>query len=138
VTLFYGELDAATGSLTYVNAGHNPPFLLRADGAVERLEPTAMVLGVAADAAVEARQTRIGPADRLLLFTDGLSEAFDRKDEEYGEERVRDSLLRAHTLPPPAAVERLVADVERFCGSVPLRDDMTLMLVARQAAAAIP
>ena len=134
VTLFYGELDAATGSLTYVNAGHNPPFLLRADGEVERLPPTAMVLGADADAVVEAGQARIAPAGRLLLFTDGLSEAFDRRDEEYGEERVRDSLLRAHALPPSAAVERLVADVHSFCGSVPLRDDMTLMLVTRQPA----
>jgi sigma-B regulation protein RsbU (phosphoserine phosphatase) len=124
--------------LTYVNAGHNPPFLVRADGEVERLQPTAMVLGVAADAVVEARQARVAPADRLLLFTDGLSEAFDRKDEEYGEDRVKDSLRRAQTLTPPAAMERLIADVESFCGSVPLRDDMTLMLVARQPAAATP
>jgi hypothetical protein len=133
VTLFYGEIGA-TGTLTYVNAGHNPPFLLRADGKVDRLEPTAMVLGVAPDAVVEARQARIAPSDRLLLFTDGLSEAFDRKDEEYGEERVRDSLLRTSNLRPLAALERLVADVESFCGSEPLRDDMTLMLVARQPA----
>jgi len=134
VTLFYGELDTATGSLTYVNAGHNPPFLLRADGQVDRLPPTAMVLGVAADAVVEAGQARIAPADRLLLFTDGLSEAFDRKDEEYGEERVEDSLRRTSTLAPLAAVARLVTDVQGFCGSEPLRDDMTLMLVARQPA----
>ncbi len=134
VTPFYGELDASSGDLTYVNAGHNPPFLLRANGTVERLEPTTMVLGVTADAVVEARRALIGPDERLLLFTDGLSEAFDRKDEEYGDERVRESFRRASTLPPRAAVERLVADVQGFCGSVPLRDDMTLMLVAREPA----
>jgi sigma-B regulation protein RsbU (phosphoserine phosphatase) len=134
VTLFYGELEVATGNLTYVNAGHNPPFLRRVNGDVDQLQPTAMILGVAADAVVEARQVQIGPADRLLLFTDGLSEAFNKEDEEYGEERIKASLLRAHALPLPAALERLVADVQSFCGSAPPHDDMTLMLAERQPA----
>jgi hypothetical protein len=134
VTLFYGELDVATGRLTYVNAGHNPPFLLRADGRMERLEPTAMVLGVMADAPMAAQEAQIGPADRLVLFTDGLSEAFNAKEEEYGETRLADSVGRSRTLPPPAAIDSLTTDVLRFCGTVPLRDDMTLMLVARQPA----
>ena len=134
MTLFYGELDAATGGLTYVNAGHNPPLLRRSDGSVDELEPTAMMLGVSADAPVEARQVQMQPTDRLLLFSDGLSEAMNAKDQEYGETRVKDSLLRAHELAPDAAVERLVADVERFRGSAPPHDDMTLMLIARQPA----
>ena len=134
LTLFYGELDAATGKLTYVNAGHNPPLLRRADGTVDELEPTAMMLGVSADAPVEARQVEMRPADRLLLFSDGLSEAFNAQDQEYGETRIKDSLLRAHGLAPDAAVERLLSDVERFRGSAPPHDDMTLMLIARQPA----
>ena len=134
VTLFYGELDVVTGALTYVNAGHNPPFLVRADGSMERLEPTAMVLGVKPDAPVETGQTRIGPADRLLLFTDGLSEAFNAREEEYGETRLAGALGRSRTLPPPAAIESLTADVYSFCAGIALRDDMTLMLVARQPA----
>jgi hypothetical protein len=131
VTLFYGELDPSTGNLTYVNAGHNPPFLRRANGDVDQLPPTAMLLGFARDAEVEARQARLEPADRLLLFTDGLSEAMNGKDEEYGEERVKESLARAQALPPLAAVDRLVADVQGFCGAAPPHDDMTLLLVAR-------
>ncbi len=134
VTLFYAELQPVSGTLTYVNAGHNPPLLSRADGTVERLPATTMLLGVEADAPVEARQTEIGPADRLLLFTDGMTEAFNRKQEEYGEERLRDSLLRARTLPPAAALDRVVADTLGFCGSAPQHDDMTLLLVARQPA----
>jgi hypothetical protein len=134
LTLFYGELDATTGSLTYVNAGHNPPLLRRAGGGVDELEPTAMMLGVSADAPVEARQIEMQPADRLLLFSDGLSEALNAQDQEYGDTRVRESLQRAHELAPAAAVERLVADVERFRGSAPPHDDMTLMLIARQPA----
>jgi sigma-B regulation protein RsbU (phosphoserine phosphatase) len=131
VTLFYGELDTATGELTYVNAGHNPPILLRSDGRVERLEPTSMVLGVMADTVVEARQVELKAADRLLLFTDGFSEAFNKKDEEYGEERLTESFVRVRTLPPGLVVERIIADVLSFCGPVQPRDDMTLMLVGR-------
>lgn len=134
VTLFYAELDTITGAMTYVNAGHNPPILLRADGRVERLGPTAMVLGVTADALVEARQIELKPSDRLLLFTDGFSEAFNKKDEEYGEERLAESFARVRTQPPSIAVERMIADVESFCGRVEPRDDMTLMLVCREPA----
>ena len=134
VTLFYGELDTTTGAMTYVNAGHNPPMLVRSDGRVDRLQPTAMVLGVMADAVVEARQVEIKLGDRLMLFTDGFSEAFNKRDEEYGEERLKDSFVRVRTLPPSIAVERLIADVLSFCGSVQPPDDMTLMLVDRQPA----
>jgi serine phosphatase RsbU (regulator of sigma subunit) len=133
VTLFYGELDAATGELNYVNAGHNPPLLARADGSVDRLEPTGMVLGVMPEASFEACRAEIRAADRLLIFTDGYSEAFNKKDEEYGEGRLAESLVRAQGLPLQAAVERVTADVLAFCGSIPPHDDMTLMLVARQA-----
>jgi hypothetical protein len=132
VTLFYGELDTTTGAMTYVNAGHNPPILLRTGGRVERLQPTAMLLGVMADTVVESRQVEIELTDRLLLFTDGFSEAFNKRNEEYGEERLTDSFVRAGTLPPSAAVERLIADVLSFCGSVQPHDDMTLMLIERQ------
>jgi serine phosphatase RsbU (regulator of sigma subunit) len=132
VTLFYGELDTTTGEMIYVNAGHSPPILLRADGGVERLQPSAMVLGVKADTLVETRHIEIKPTDRLLLFTDGLPETFNKKDEEYGEKRLTESFARARTLPLPAAVERLILDVLSFSGSVPPSDDMTLMIVERQ------
>jgi sigma-B regulation protein RsbU (phosphoserine phosphatase) len=120
--------------LNYVNAGHNPPMLLRGDGRVDRLPPTSMVLGMLADTPVESARAELGPADRLLLFTDGYSEAFNKKEEEYGEERLSESFVRARALALPAAVERLTADVLSFCGPVPPRDDMTLMLVARESA----
>ncbi len=133
VTLFYAELEVATGTLTYVNAGHNPPLLARGQGQVEPLQPTAMLLGAMADGVVEDGTTCVGPADRLLVFTDGLSEAFNPKEEEYGEERIRESLSAARELGPKAAVDRLVSDVLAFCGKAPQHDDMTLMLVARRA-----
>jgi serine phosphatase RsbU (regulator of sigma subunit) len=134
VTLFYGELDTTTGDMTYVNAGHNPPILLRSDGQVHRLQPTAMILGVMGDTMVESGQVEIKPADRLLLFTDGFSEAFNKRDEEYGERRLTESFARVRTMPPSIAVERLISDVLSYCGSVQPHDDMTLMLVGQQPA----
>ena len=132
VTLFYGELDTTTGEMTYVNAGHNPPILLYFDGRLDRLESTALILGVMADAMVESREVEIKAGDRLLLFTDGFPEAFNKRDEEYGEERLTESFVRVRTLQPSFVVERLSADVISFCGSVQQGDDMTLMLVERQ------
>lgn len=133
VTLFYGELDTATGQMSFVNAGHNPPLLLHSDGSVDRLRSTAMVLGVKADAPVESLQVEIKPSDRLLLFTDGFSEAFNKRNEDYGEKRLAESFASLRTLPLKVVAERLVADVLNFCGSAQPRDDMTLMVVARQA-----
>ena len=77
VTLFYAELDHLTGHLEYVNAGHNPPFLRRWGGSLERLGPTSMVLGIRPDNEYLALSTEIRPLDHLLLFTDGLPEAAD-------------------------------------------------------------
>jgi len=134
VTLFYGEVDSTTGEMMYVNAGHNPPILLRSDGRLERLQPTAIVLGVMGDAGVEAGHVEIRPADRLLLFTDGFSEAFNKADEAYGEERLTESFVRVRMLASSVVVERLITDVLKFCGSVQPPDDMTLMLVGREAA----
>jgi phosphoserine phosphatase RsbU/P len=91
-----------------------------------------MLLGAVPDSVVEAGQVRLEPNDRLLLYTDGLSEAFNKSEEEYGENRVEESLSRAHALAPLAAVERLIAEVQAFCGSEPAHDDMTLMLVTRE------
>jgi sigma-B regulation protein RsbU (phosphoserine phosphatase) len=134
VTLFYGELDTSTGQIAYVNAGHNPPILLRSDGRVDRLQPTARVLGLLADALVESRDVEIKPADRLLLFTDGLTEAVNKKNQEYGEERVKESLSRGRALSSSIVVEHLIADALSFCGSVQPFDDITLMLVERERA----
>jgi serine phosphatase RsbU (regulator of sigma subunit) len=131
VTFFYSELDTATGALHYVNAGHNPPFLLRADGTCERLAPTAMALGVLPDAPYAAFAAEIEPGDRLLLYTDGVTEAANAKDEEYGEGRVLAWLTAQRAAEDRALIEGLVADVLRFGSPVRPRDDMTAMVVTR-------
>lgn len=131
VTLFYGEYEPDNGELRYVNAGHNPPFVLRRGGGMERLPATAMALGVQRAARVEERRTRLEGGDRLLLFTDGITEAFDPAEREYGEERLAAFLASHAGLGHEALIDAVLADVTAYCGSRPPHDDMTLLVLGR-------
>jgi serine phosphatase RsbU (regulator of sigma subunit) len=133
VTLFYGELDTATGDLCYVNAGHNAPFLMRHDNSLERLASTSLVLGVDSNASFEAKETRILPGDGLLLFTDGITEAFNAKEEEYGDARLASFLHRHAQLQPAELIKGVVDDVLGFCRPCLPGDDITMMSITRQA-----
>ncbi|HEY8150380.1 MAG TPA: PP2C family protein-serine/threonine phosphatase [Vicinamibacteria bacterium] len=130
ITLFYAEYDPFTGSLRYVNGGHNAPFVLR-PGGVERLPATGVALGIVQDAVYDVLETTLVPGDRLFLFTDGITEAFDALEREYGEERLQAWLVAHAALAPPDLIESVREDVLAFCGNMRPRDDMTMMLVAR-------
>jgi hypothetical protein len=133
ITFFYGELSLDGPGFVYVNAGHNPPFLVRAGASIERLPATGMALGVLADAPFESVLTSLGPGDRLLLYTDGVTEACDLRDEEYGDERVH-AFVDAHRSDAPRALlDALIADVLRHSGPVRAQDDTTLMCVSRSS-----
>jgi phosphoserine phosphatase RsbU/P len=133
VTFFYGEIDPASGALRYVNAGHNPPFLMRARGGVERLEPGSIALGVLGDADFATHQACLEPGDRIFLYTDGVTEANDAKDAEYGDVRLAALLHARRESSDEELLEAVRRDVLAFCDTVRPRDDMTMMLVRRQA-----
>jgi phosphoserine phosphatase RsbU/P len=130
ITLFYGEFDPATGALRYVNCGHNAPFVLRSGG-IERLPATGLALVVLGDAAYETGETTVRPGERLFLFTDGITEAFDRQEREYGEERLQAWLLAHSGLAPAELIHGVREDVLAFTAGERPRDDMTMMVVAR-------
>jgi phosphoserine phosphatase RsbU/P len=137
VTLFYCELDPETGTLRYVNAGHNAPFLLHAAG-LTRLPATDVALGVVPGASFQAQDASLGLGDRLFVYTDGVSEAFDARECEYGEGRLQ-SLLEGHRhLSDPELLQKVQADVLVHCGSVRPHDDMTLLVLARRPPDVIP
>jgi serine phosphatase RsbU (regulator of sigma subunit) len=138
ITLFYAEVDPGSGSLQYINAGHNAPFVLRAGGAVERLPATAVALGVMEDETFAPAAARLAPGDRLFLYTDGVTEAFNPKDEEYGEARLQALLGESQETAPELLVEAVVREVLAFCGPAAPRDDITLMLVTRAATRSAP
>jgi serine phosphatase RsbU (regulator of sigma subunit) len=133
ITLFYGEVDPTQGELHYVNAGHNAPFVLRQDGGLERLAATSVALGVLADAPFQAMVTPLEAGDRLVLFTDGVTEAFDRSEREYGEARLADFLETHRDLEGRRMIDGVVEDVVRFSAGARPHDDMTLMVVTRLA-----
>jgi serine phosphatase RsbU (regulator of sigma subunit) len=130
VTLFYGELDPL-GHLRYVNAGHNPPYLISRDGQLRRLAGTGIVLGVVPEEAFANAELTIGPGERLFLYTDGVTEAFDKREEEYGEARLEALLMRHRSASAQELLEALKVDVLEFCGFERPHDDMTTMLVTR-------
>jgi sigma-B regulation protein RsbU (phosphoserine phosphatase) len=129
VTFCYVVVDTAAGTIDYANAGHFPPILVRADGTVERLPPTGLVLGVMPDWTYGSGQVPIGPGDGLVCFTDGITEALAPGGEEFGEDRLVEMICR-HRREPVERLVRLVADaVAAWAGGSP-QDDATLIAVA--------
>jgi phosphoserine phosphatase RsbU/P len=134
VTVFYGVFDPASGVLQYANGGHNPPYLRRADGSVESLDGAGgIVLGALPGAEFPAHSITLEPADRLVLYTDGVTEACNAAGEEYGAARLRAEIEAQGDAAPDVLVERICASVTAFVGAVPQADDITLAVLAWNA-----
>ena len=133
ITLFYAEYFPDRGEIEYVNAGHNPPYILRPGGR-ERLTATGLALGVLSGEAYESGRATQTRGDRIFLYTDGVTEAFSPEEEEYGEERLEALLVAQADLDDKTLVDAVRADVLRFCRTTRPRDDMTLMVVGRSPA----
>jgi phosphoserine phosphatase RsbU/P len=129
ISFVYCVLDATAGVLTYTNAGHYLPMLIRSDGSVERLGHGGPVLGVLGDAEYDQAQVSLGAGDRLILYTDGLTEARSADDEEFGEDRLLAAAVTHRACSAPALQARLAAAVASFTGGH-LQDDATLMVLA--------
>jgi sigma-B regulation protein RsbU (phosphoserine phosphatase) len=130
VTLFYGILDAFSRSLTYVNAGHNPPLICRgADGSFAELPATGMAIGAVQDAAYGSGTAVLGPGDVLVLYTDGVTEAENEAQEMFGEERLREVIAGASGRTAVEIVAAILGSVQAFSGAAPQSDDITLMVV---------
>jgi phosphoserine phosphatase RsbU/P len=127
VTFCYVRIDAATHKLTYANAGHNPPLLVRSSGKVDSLAPTGTVLGVFAESAYEQGDFVVAPGDRLVLYTDGITEGRNPAGEEFGEDRLSDSAARHRALPAEEMLAGIMRDVEAFNAGV-YEDDATLIV----------
>jgi serine phosphatase RsbU (regulator of sigma subunit) len=128
-TAFLAELEPATGALTYVNAGHNWPVLRHASGAIERLEAGGLPLGITAARPYQSGTATLAAGDLLLIFTDGLVEAEDDGEREYGEERM---LPVVQSLPSGTAAEalkRIMSSVDAFVGLTRQHDDITCLVL---------
>jgi len=129
-TAFLGEYDLQSRTLTYINAGHNAPILRRSSGTIERLEVGGLPLGIQDGSAYQTGSTLIEPNDWLVVFTDGVIEAINARDEEYGEHRLLSVLDRGINSTPAKLLSRIMVDLDFFVGTTPQHDDITCMLVA--------
>jgi sigma-B regulation protein RsbU (phosphoserine phosphatase) len=129
VTFFFGLLDRAAGTLTCANAGHNPPVLARANGGLLRLTDGGPVLGEFPEMRYDQMSVPFSTGDRLLLFTDGVSEARGAGEQEFGEQRLEDLLRdgRAHSA---AELRRRILSAVHEFRDRPLEDDATMLIVA--------
>jgi sigma-B regulation protein RsbU (phosphoserine phosphatase) len=139
VTVFYGVLDPATGTLVYCNAGHHPPYMISSQnpGQVRALPRTGMALGVVEDEIWKREVVQIQPGDLLWLYSDGILDAQDPYGRLFGKERLLKALqanagaLASQGLAAQAIQDALLAEVHQFMGGAPQSDDMTLMVVIR-------
>ena len=129
ITFFYGILNETTGKFTYANGGHNAPILVDEDG-VNPLELTAgMVLGMFDEIEFEETSIDLKPGSRLVLFTDGIPEAFNIENEAYGDDRLLDVLASLPNRGPGDDVKKIVESVNTFVGNAPQFDDITCVII---------
>jgi len=115
--------------LIYINAGHNAPILRRGSGSVERLDVGGLPLGIQSDARFGDSVVKLEAGDWLAIFTDGLVEASNDREEEYGEQRLISAMQAGAALPPQQVLSHVMVDLDAFIGDAPQHDDVTCMLV---------
>jgi len=130
VTFFCGILDISNNEFEYVNAGHNPPYILRKDNSIEELKEGGMILGFM-DSGLEYSKgiAKIYEGDSILMFTDGVTEAMNDKHEEFDENRVKEFLPAIKEMPPEEFLDHLVKRIQEFAGEVSQYDDLTAIAI---------
>ena len=132
VTVFYGIYNIATGQVTYTNAGHNPPYLMKADGRIEQLPMSKdLVVGAIDDFQFSEETLQLEHGDTLLLYTDGVTEAINSGDEEFGNQRLQAALAQLTRENSQEIIDRIKASVSDFVGEAEQSDDITLLAIKR-------
>jgi serine phosphatase RsbU (regulator of sigma subunit)/pSer/pThr/pTyr-binding forkhead associated (FHA) protein len=134
ITLFYAELDPQTGALAFINAGHNPPLIVHAAGTVENLSSGGLPLGIKPDADYREGRTQLHPNDVLVIYSDGVSEAVSPEGEEFGTDRLYQVVARNLDASAAGIRDRIEAALTKWAQGTPAADDITLVIVKRQAA----
>ncbi len=130
-TLFFADYDPATGRLLYANCGHVPGLILRANGAVEELASNCTVLGLFEHWTCCLSSVELGVGDLIAIYTDGITESLDSREEEFGQSRLSDALRRHAELPAKSAVAGVIQDVLNFSPEGQF-DDLTLIVARRR------
>ena len=132
-TAFLAEYDPIRRTLDYINAGHNNPILRRASGQSERLDVGGLPIGIQPEVKYESATVTLAPGDWLVIFTDGLVEAENARQEDYGEPRLFGAIEAGKLLEPGEMLKRLMAELDLFVGNTPQHDDVTCMLLKAES-----
>lgn len=131
ITLFVAELDPATGNLTYINAGHNSPLIGRADGSLELVESGGLPLGLMDFAEYDTGHAQLNPGDVLFIYSDGVSEANNINEDEFGMDRLQ-NVIRTNVARSASGIrDKVEAALSEFTGTAAPNDDITLVIVKR-------
>ena len=134
VTVFYGIYNMKTGEIKYTNAGHNPPYVLKRDGSLERLPVTRnMTIGIFGDFEYQEDSLQLEHGDTLLLYTDGVTEAINPQEEEFKEERLEQTLKSKAFESCQQIIDTIKADVKAFADGAEQSDDITLLALKRRS-----
>jgi sigma-B regulation protein RsbU (phosphoserine phosphatase) len=128
-TAFLSEYDPVHRTLNYINAGHNNPILRRSNGLIERLDIGGLPLGIMPEATYQAASVALAPGDWLVIFTDGVVEAENARQEEFDEMRLLNTINANVARSPAEMLKHLMADLDLFVGSTPQHDDVTCLLL---------
>lgn len=132
VTAVYGVLDQERSAFTYANAGHNPPFWIRNDRSIERLTRTGIALGVIASDLMAEKTIQLSPGESVLLYTDGLTEAFSPDGDLFGESRLTDAIQSCDTNSAEGLLDVIETYLNDFLDTEPLSDDLTMLALRRR------
>ena len=133
VTVFYGIYDLKTGEIDFTNAGHNPPYILHADGTVEMLKSECnLVLGAIEGMTFKNESLRLNPGDALVMFTDGVTEAENKDHEQFGEARLEAALAELKGAESKQIVDTVNAKVKEFVAGAAQSDDITQLVIRRK------
>ena len=128
-TAFLAEYDPIRRTIDYINAGHNTPILRRVSGQIERLDVGGLPFGILPEAKYESATVTLAPGDWLIIFTDGLVEAENARQDEYGEARLLAAIEAGQAVEPAEMLKRLLDEVDLFVGNTPQHDDVTCLLL---------
>jgi len=132
ITFFFGELDNESGELSYVNAGHNPPVVLDSKGNISRLESSGLCLGMFPSTTYELNKLDLNPGDVAVLFTDGITESRNKKEEEFEEKKLIEIIKKHSKVSAQKLLETIQDEVDKFTSGVDQMDDMTLIVIKRK------
>ena len=133
VTVFYGIYDLQTGHITFTNAGHNPPYILKANGSVEALQaPCNLVLGAVPDMPFSCDTLELEPGDTLFMYTDGVTEAENKNHDQFGESRLEEALAECKGADSKHIVDTVNAKVKEFINGAAQSDDITQLVIRRK------